>query len=70
MDNLKPGKRYYWFSWSCKSVLSGLYGGERGKSGLVLIHRKNGDIWEIPEEILYNSEKEAMCKKKRRPPCK
>lgn len=60
MSKLIKGKRYYWFSESCGCVLSGLYGGEHNKSGSAIIYRKSGDSWDLPEEILFLTEKDAI----------
>ena len=73
MVRLKPGKRYYWFSASCHCIHSGLFNGEYSKSGCAIIHRRNGDIWELPKEILFATKEEALRKsgiKKRMVVCK
>ena len=56
---LTKGKRY-WFS-SGWNIYSGLYCGEFNRvTKTAILHRRNGDVWSIPVEDIYDSEAKAL----------
>ena len=57
MDDIKHGKRYWFFTGSC--IRSGLYTG-RIKRGCYIVQCKNGDTWMIPPCDMRESKEDAI----------